>query len=88
MAIEVPFEDLSPRTCAVLGGRGFLGRSLVFRLLKIGNWIVRIADSSKSLQLDLTDSSDSFLNDAIESGRASYHCLDVHDVSSIVKGNV
>lgn len=85
MAIEVPFEDLSPRTCAVLGGRGFLGRSLVFRLLKIGNWIVRIADSSKSLQLDLTDSSDSFLNDAIESGRASYHCLDVHDVSSIVK---
>ncbi|KAJ9189022.1 hypothetical protein P3X46_000364 [Hevea brasiliensis] len=85
MAIEVPFGDLNPKTCAVLGGRGFLGRSLVFTLLKLGNWIVRVSDSPHSLQLHLTDSSDSFLNDAISSGRASCHRLDVLDVSSIVK---
>ncbi|KDP43887.1 hypothetical protein JCGZ_20897 [Jatropha curcas] len=85
MAIEVPFGDLNPRTCTVLGGRGFLGRSIVFKLLKLGNWIVRVADSAQSLQLDSTDSADSCLNDAISSGRASYHHVDVLDVSVIVK---
>ncbi|XP_065869157.1 3beta-hydroxysteroid-dehydrogenase/decarboxylase isoform X2 [Euphorbia lathyris] len=85
MAIEVPFVDLSPKTCAVIGGRGFLGRSLVSRLLKLGNWIVRVADSPQSLDLDLTNSSDSVLDQAISSGRASYHHVHVLDVSVIAK---
>uniref|UniRef100_A0A2P2L7I0 Reticulon-like protein n=4 Tax=Rhizophora mucronata TaxID=61149 RepID=A0A2P2L7I0_RHIMU len=85
MAIEVPFGDLSPRTCAVVGGRGFLGRSLVHRLLKLGHWIVRVADSAHSLQLDPTDPGDSVLRDALSCSRASYHHLDVRDVSLIAK---
>ncbi|EEF32885.1 hydroxysteroid dehydrogenase, putative [Ricinus communis] len=85
MAIEVPFGELNPRTCTVVGGRGFIGRSLVFNLLKLGNWIVRVVDSAQSLQLDLTDSLDSSLNDAISSGRASYHYIDVIDISVIAK---
>ena len=49
------FTELNPNTCVVLGGRGFLGRSLVLKLLTLGRWIVRIADSAPSLQLDHFD---------------------------------
>ncbi|KAJ8774795.1 hypothetical protein K2173_017241 [Erythroxylum novogranatense] len=85
MAIEVPFGDVAPKTCVVLGGRGFLGRSLVSRLLKLGGWIVRVADSARFLQLDPSDSGDSLLRDAVSSGHAFYHHVDVRDVSLIVK---
>ncbi|WCJ41297.1 3-beta hydroxysteroid dehydrogenase/isomerase family protein [Euphorbia peplus] len=85
MAIEVPFIHSSPKTCAVLGGRSFLGRSLVSRLLKLGSWIVRVADSTPSLNLDVTNSSDSVLDHAISSRRASYIPVRVLDVSSIAK---
>ncbi|KAJ4838470.1 3beta-hydroxysteroid-dehydrogenase/decarboxylase isoform 3 [Turnera subulata] len=84
--VEAPFRDLTtPKTCAVLGGRGFLGRSLVTKLLQLGDWIVRVSDSALSLQLDLTHPPDSLLHDAVSSGRASYHHLDVRDVSQITK---
>ncbi|KAJ6419074.1 hypothetical protein OIU84_029224 [Salix udensis] len=75
------------RTCVVvLGGRGFLGRSLVTRLLQLGDWIVRVADSTHSLQLD-SDSNhgDSVLRDALASGRASYCQVDVRDPSQVIK---
>ncbi|XP_038688924.1 3beta-hydroxysteroid-dehydrogenase/decarboxylase [Tripterygium wilfordii] len=78
-------EDMSPRTCVVLGGRGFLGRSLVLRLLRLGNWIVRVADSAPSLQLEPTESRDSLLADALASSRASYLCVDVRDKSQLVQ---
>ncbi|KAL0729501.1 hypothetical protein Bca4012_025594 [Brassica carinata] len=61
-------------TCVVLNGRGFVGRSLVSRLLRLGNWTVRVADSFQTLNLD---ESDSVLLDALSSGRASYHCVDL-----------
>ncbi|EXB23118.1 3beta-hydroxysteroid-dehydrogenase/decarboxylase isoform 3 [Morus notabilis] len=78
--------ELNPktRTCVVLGGRGFLGRSLVLRLLKLGKWIVRVADSAQSLELDRTER-DSLLSHAIASGRASYHYVDVRDMSLVIK---
>ncbi|KAG2311138.1 hypothetical protein Bca52824_022695 [Brassica carinata] len=69
-------------TCVVLNGRGFVGRSLVSRLLRLGNWTVRVADSFQTLNLD---ESDSVLLDALSSGRASYHCVDVRDKPQIVK---
>jgi len=75
--------DSHLKTCVVLGGRGFIGRSLVSRLLRLGNWTVRVADSGHTLHLD---ESDSLLEDALSSGRASYHCVDVRDKPQIVKG--
>ncbi|CDY17927.1 BnaC04g02920D [Brassica napus] len=74
--------DSRLNTCVVLNGRGFVGRSLVSRLLRLGNWTVRVADSAQTLNLD---ESDSVLVDALSSGRASYHCVDVRDKLQIVK---
>jgi len=83
MAVDDRFAHLNPKTCVVLGGRGFLGRSLVLRLLKLGNWIVRIADSAQSLQLH---HSESVLAQALPSARASYFHIDLTDKCNIVKG--
>ncbi|XVF29408.1 hypothetical protein REPUB_Repub15cG0118600 [Reevesia pubescens] len=75
------------RTCVVLGGRGFLGRSLVARLLQLGGWTVRVADSSsESLELDPSSAFDSLLSDALCSGQASFCNVDVRDTSQIIKG--
>ncbi|GKD15078.1 3-beta hydroxysteroid dehydrogenase/isomerase [Tanacetum coccineum] len=71
------------KTCVVLGGRSFIGRCLVDRLLKLGNWIVRVADSAQSLQLDLNNDS-ILLNRALSTGRASYFHLDVRHKSTII----
>lgn len=71
------------KACVVLGGRGFIGRALVDRLLKLGNWNVRVADSYKSPELK---PSESLLTDAIASGRAAYFQVDVRDKSQIVEG--
>lgn len=80
------FAEMNPKTCVVLGGRSFLGKSLVLRLLKLGKWIVRVADSAHSLQLDSSSEADSLLSQAISSDRASYHHVDVRDFSQIVHG--
>ncbi|KAK9062649.1 hypothetical protein SSX86_019837 [Deinandra increscens subsp. villosa] len=78
-------DDDQSKTCVVLGGRTFIGRCLVVRLLTIGNWIVRIADSAQSLQLDPSESKyDSPLNRALSTGRASYAHVDVRLKSTIV----
>lgn len=77
------FTDSNPKTtCVVLGGNGFVGRSLVLKLLKLGNWIVRVADSAYSLQLH---HSESLLAEALSSSRASYFHLDLRDKRQIVK---
>ncbi|XP_047264054.1 3beta-hydroxysteroid-dehydrogenase/decarboxylase isoform X3 [Capsicum annuum] len=68
-------------TCVVFGGRGFIGKSLVDRLLRVGNWIVRIADSIPTLQLE---PSESLLSHALSSGRASYFHVDVRLKSNII----
>ncbi|KAI3795088.1 hypothetical protein L1987_37732 [Smallanthus sonchifolius] len=78
-------DDDQSKTCVVLGGRSFIGRCLVVRLLTIGNWIVRIADSAQSLQLDPSESKyDSPLNRALSTGRASYAHVDVRHKSTII----
>ncbi|GAU49291.1 hypothetical protein TSUD_89160 [Trifolium subterraneum] len=82
MAIDDRFTDFNPKTCVVLGGRGLLGKSLVLKLLKLGDWIVRVADSTHSLQLD---PSESLLDEALSSSRASYFHLDLTDKHSIAK---
>lgn len=76
--------DESPSTCVVIGGRGFLGRSLVLRLLKLGKWIVRIADSYPSLDLDPTELN-SILSESISNCRASYFHVDYNNESHIVR---
>ncbi|KAJ7980676.1 Reticulon-like protein [Quillaja saponaria] len=83
MAVDDRFTELNPRTCVFLGGRGFLGRSLVLRLLKLGKYIVRIADSIQSIQLDPSER-DSFLSHAISSGRASYFHVDIRDENQFI----
>ncbi|GAB2294182.1 hypothetical protein Dimus_028401 [Dionaea muscipula] len=76
------FGDQKPMTCAVIGGLGFVGRPLVLRLLKLGNWIVRIADSAPSLQ---TTDQNPLLSDAISDGRASYIQADVLHMDQLVR---
>ncbi|KAI4303222.1 hypothetical protein MLD38_038878 [Melastoma candidum] len=71
------------RTCVVIGGRGFVGRWLVFRLLNSRGWIVRVADSLPSPQLDPSAELDSLLHRAVSSGLASYHHVDLLRRSSI-----
>lgn len=83
-AVDDRFADLqNPKTCVVLGGRGFLGRSLVLKLLNFGNWIVRVADSAESIQLH---ASESLLSDALSSARASYFHLELRDKLNVAKG--
>ncbi|KAM7486788.1 hypothetical protein LguiA_002797 [Lonicera macranthoides] len=72
------------RTCVVIGGRGFIGRSLVHRLLKLEHWIVRIADSPKVLQLDPSERG-SLLSEALSTGRASYLHVDLRNKTTIVR---
>ncbi|KAL8479524.1 hypothetical protein ACS0TY_026426 [Phlomoides rotata] len=74
--------DTHLKTCAVLGGRGFIGRALVERLLRLGKWTVRVADSYKSPELK---PSESLLADAFASRRATYFQVDVRDKSQIVE---
>lgn len=68
----------------MVGGRGFVGRWLVLRLLELGQWIVRVADSDPSLRLDPSAEPDAALARAVSSGQASYHHLDVRDRSSVL----
>ncbi|XP_068661851.1 3beta-hydroxysteroid-dehydrogenase/decarboxylase isoform X2 [Aristolochia californica] len=82
MAIDDAAPDLITKTCTVLGGRTFVGRSLVSRLLQLGNWIVRIADSAPSLRLE-SGEENSILSDAIISGRASFVQVDVREKRQI-----
>ncbi|PWA64674.1 3-beta hydroxysteroid dehydrogenase/isomerase [Artemisia annua] len=69
------------KTCVVLGGRSFIGKCLVDRLLKLGNWIVRVADSAQSLD---HNNESTLLSRALSTGRASYFHLDVRHKSTIV----
>ncbi|KAI5652930.1 hypothetical protein M9H77_30117 [Catharanthus roseus] len=78
-------NEVDLKTCVVLGGRGLIGRSVVDRLLKLGNWIVRVADSTQSTELDESSVSDSFLSRAMASGRALYLHVDVRNKDQIVK---
>ena len=82
-------DDDQSKTCVVLGGRSFIGRCLVVRLLKLGNWIVRVADSAQTLQLDPSESKhDSPLSRALSTGRASYAHVDVRHKSTIINGTL
>ncbi|XP_011091632.1 3beta-hydroxysteroid-dehydrogenase/decarboxylase isoform X1 [Sesamum indicum] len=75
-------SDKQLKTCAVLGGRGFVGSVLVEMLLRIGNWIVRVADTAKTPELK---PSESVLADALASGRAAYFQVDVRHTSQIIQ---
>lgn len=66
------------RTCAVIGGGALIGRSLVHRLLKLGGWVVKIANSP-----ELEHDGSSIINEAISSGRASFVTVDLHSKSQI-----
>nr|DAD25217.1 TPA_asm: hypothetical protein HUJ06_026681 [Nelumbo nucifera] len=85
MATVEDSVDEALETCVVLGGRSFIGRSLVLKLLESKKWIVRIADSAPSLHLDLNEQS-SVLSEAISTGRASYFQVDVREKTQIVRG--
>ncbi|RZC80576.1 hypothetical protein C5167_043156 [Papaver somniferum] len=54
----------------------------ILQLLKSKNWIIRIADSDPSLNLDLKEQ-DSLLSHAISSSQVSYFQVDVRDKSQI-----
>lgn len=70
------------KTCVVLGGRGFIGRALVERLLKLGNWSVRVVGSTENPQLL---PSELLLAHAFSCGRASYFHVDVRKKAQIIQ---
>lgn len=70
------------KTCVVLAGRGFIGRALVERLLKLGNWSVRVVGSTENPQLL---PSESLLANAFSCGRASYFHVDVRKKAQIIQ---
>lgn len=70
------------KTCVVLGGRGIIGRALVERLLKLGNWSVRVVGSTENPQLL---PSESLLAHAFSCGRASYFHVDVRKKAQIIQ---
>ncbi|XAR71111.1 3-beta-hydroxysteroid-4-alpha-carboxylate 3-dehydrogenase (decarboxylating) [Bertholletia excelsa] len=72
------------RTCVVIGGRGFIGRALILRLLKLKDWVVKIADSPHSLQLDPSERN-SIIAEALSTGRAAYFHVDVRNKNEILK---
>ncbi|XP_052207063.1 3beta-hydroxysteroid-dehydrogenase/decarboxylase [Diospyros lotus] len=76
---------IDSRVCVVIGGKGFVGRSLVGRLLKVRDWVVRIADSAQSLQLDPSADQDTDLAEALAAGRLSYFHVDVRDKHQIIR---
>ncbi|XP_074320059.1 3beta-hydroxysteroid-dehydrogenase/decarboxylase [Silene latifolia] len=63
--------EKTAETCVVIGGNGFIGKCLVLRLLQLGNWIVRVADSSSSIDPHLSHH------------RASYLSVDLRDYSQL-----
>ncbi|KAL2920922.1 3beta-hydroxysteroid-dehydrogenase/decarboxylase isoform 3 [Bienertia sinuspersici] len=76
-------HNQNPRTtCVVIGGQTFIGRFLVLRLLQLGNWIIRIADSYSTPHVEQK----SPLSDAVSNGRVSHFQVDVRDKSQLVKG--
>lgn len=80
--VDVPLAEVKataiPRTCVVLNGTGFLGRSLVSKLLNFDDLLVRIADSSPLPSYDPLLSS---------SSRVEYHRVDVRHVSQLKRGS-
>lgn len=72
--------------CVVTGGRGFVARHLVRKLLESGRWIVRIADFARTMTLDENEEQSSILAEALKSGRAVYYGVDVRNKSELVEG--
>ncbi|GAB2217915.1 hypothetical protein Droror1_Dr00001129 [Drosera rotundifolia] len=72
-------------TCVVIGGQSFIGGALVRRLLRLGTFIVRIADSSPSPPPSDHQNSDTVIADAVSDGRASYVQVDVRDKDQVIR---
>lgn len=73
--------------CCVVttGGREFVARHLVRKLLESGRWIVRIADLAPTISLDENGEQSSILSEALKSGRAVYYGADIRNKSELVK---
>ncbi|EFJ09661.1 hypothetical protein SELMODRAFT_129445 [Selaginella moellendorffii] len=71
--------------CAVVtGGRGFLGRHLVHKLLESGKWeVVRIMDLAAGLAVDADE--EKALSAALESGRAQYAGVDLRNLPQVIQ---
>lgn len=74
-----------PQQVAVItGGRGFVARYLVRKLLEQGSWAVRILDLPPALLLDDDETFDA-LGSAVQTGRASYMSVDIRDAAAVLK---
>lgn len=88
MAIEEglkTFPAVEFDCCVVTGGRGFVARHLVRKLLESGRWIVRIVDLARTNSLDENDEQSSILAEALKSGRAVYYGADVRNKAALVE---
>eukprot|EP00897_Mesotaenium_endlicherianum_P009069 jgi/Mesen1/8190/ME000044S07461 len=75
---------LDGKICAVTGGRGFVARHLVSKLLEKGGWTVRILDLAPDARL--TDAErDGPLGAALASGRAKYMRCDIREMDQLVQ---
>lgn len=72
------------QVCLVTGGRGFLARHLVLRLIDEDRWIVRIADLAPAPALS-AEEEEGPLGRAIRTGTAEYVPLDVRDTEQVAR---
>ncbi|KAH9314557.1 hypothetical protein KI387_023184 [Taxus chinensis] len=70
--------------CVVTGGRGFVAKWLVRKLLQSGRWVVRIVDLESAITLDDEEQS-SILGEALSSERAVYYGIDLRDKTELLK---
>ena len=75
---------MQDQTCVVTGGRGFLGRRLVLKLLE-ADWEVRIADILPEIALDDSEAG-SLVDISLKNGRAKYFAADIRVYDEINEG--
>eukprot|EP00249_Psilotum_nudum_P021003 c27929_g2_i1 orf=1-222(-) len=68
--------------CVVTGGRGFVARHLVIKLIDSGKWTVRIMDLAPEIDLE-DDERSGLLGEALASGKAHYASADLRMKSQV-----
>ncbi|CAK9223492.1 unnamed protein product [Sphagnum troendelagicum] len=71
-------------TCVVTGGRGFVGRNLVLKLLQEDKFSIKVADRALEMELSPEEEETGTLDKALVSGKAQYVSVDIGSKSELV----
>ncbi|XP_024375719.1 3beta-hydroxysteroid-dehydrogenase/decarboxylase [Physcomitrium patens] len=72
-------------TCVVTGGRGFLAKCVVQKLLEEGRFVVRIVDLAPSIQLTPEEEAAGVMRHALDTGRVQYVSCDIRSEDQVVE---